>query len=110
MFLKSMCVSAMESNGEQIRRRKSRTDLEPALDDLPQFLALIIARVLYFETTTLGGDLLSGEWPSSVSPSRVRPPRFHGGHVGMELSIFMLEVRHRHGLCKGLVIRHGWCE
>jgi hypothetical protein len=48
--------------------------LEPSLEDLEQLLGLRVARVLDLEVAALGHDLLRGERPLCVPPSRVGPP------------------------------------
>ena len=45
------------------------SDLETALNQLPQLLSLMVAWVLNLDRSTLGDDLLSSIRSASVSPS-----------------------------------------
>ena len=83
-----------------------RSDLEPALDDPPQLLALVIAGILDLEVATLGGNLLGGEWPLGMSPPRIRPPLLQASNVGLVEGILTIEIRHWDGVHKRSLVRH----
>ena len=48
---------------------KTRAYLKTTLNDVPQFLALIIAGILDLQVSSLGYDLLGSERPLGMSPS-----------------------------------------
>ena len=85
-------------------KKIERTNLESSLYDLPQLPALIIARILNLEISTLGCNLLSRERPLGVPPSRIRPPFLYRSDIGVVKSILVVEVRHWDGVNKGSLV------
>lgn len=85
------------------------TDLKSALNDVPQLLALNIARVFYFEVPSLGNYLLSREWSFCISPSGVCPPLLHRIDVCFVDLIFMVEGRHWIGEDERHCLFQGYC-
>lgn len=51
------------------------THVEAVLEDIPQLLTLVVARVLDLEVAPLGDNLLGGKGPFGLSPARAAPPR-----------------------------------
>jgi len=52
----------------------TKTYRKALLEDLPQFLGLLVAGILDLEVATLVDDLLSGEGALGVAPPRIAPP------------------------------------
>jgi hypothetical protein len=61
------------------------TCLEALLQNLPQLLGLVVARVLNGERAALGHDLLGRERPLGEPPSRVGPPPLDSSDLLLEL-------------------------
>ena len=59
----------------------ANTDLESALNDIPQLPAHNIAWVFKLEAPSLGNNLFSCKRSPGIPPSRVRPPFFHSVDV-----------------------------
>ena len=60
------------------------THLEALLQNPPQLLRLRIARILNLQIPTLGDNLLGGEGPLGLPPSRVVPPLLDLVHLAGE--------------------------
>lgn len=78
------------------------THREPALQDLPQLLAQLVAGVLDLDVSSLRDNLLGGERPLGVSPSRVGPPLLDGLDILLVALLLLVQVRHGGGNAEGL--------
>lgn len=70
------------------------TNLEVALEDLPELLALDIGRIVDLQVSTLCDDLLGGVGALGVSPAVILPPGLDGLNILLVLLVLVFEETH----------------
>jgi hypothetical protein len=72
------------------------TYFKSSLEDLPELLALNIRRIVNFQVSALGHDLLGGKGALGVSPSGILPPLLDGIDLVPVLPVFGFQIACTH--------------